>query len=99
MEIMLSEMDGREAVHQVRAIEKGQGVQSTYGVKIIKTTTVQDIQRGYRLRTFKKPESLFTISPESCSSRGPSRKKRKACRTALRLHKADHKCAAVAASA
>jgi CheY-like chemotaxis protein len=46
MEIMLSEMDGREAVHQVRAIEKGQGVQSTYGVKIIKTTTVQDIKEA-----------------------------------------------------
>jgi two-component system chemotaxis response regulator CheY len=44
MDIMMPEMDGKEAVHQVRAMEEGRGIQSTYGAKIIMTTTVNDVK-------------------------------------------------------
>ncbi len=44
MDIMMPEMDGREAVRQVRALEEAQGISSTYGAKIIMTTAVTDIK-------------------------------------------------------
>jgi two-component system chemotaxis response regulator CheY len=43
MDIMMPEMDGREAVREVRAIEEAHGVLSTAGAKIVMTTTVNDI--------------------------------------------------------
>jgi two-component system chemotaxis response regulator CheY len=45
MDIMMPEMDGREAVRQVRAMEKSHGILSTGGAKIIMTTTVDDIKQ------------------------------------------------------
>ena len=48
MDIMMPEMDGREAVRQVRAIESARGILSTFGVKIIMTTTVDDIKEVIR---------------------------------------------------
>ena len=44
MDIMMPEMDGREAVRQIRAMEEAQGILSTYGTKIIMTTGVDDIK-------------------------------------------------------
>jgi len=44
MDIMMPEMDGREAVRQVRATEEAHGILSTSGVKVIMTTTVEDIK-------------------------------------------------------
>jgi two-component system, chemotaxis family, chemotaxis protein CheY len=43
MDIMMPEMDGREAVRRVRAVEEAHGILSSQGAKIIMTTAVDDI--------------------------------------------------------
>jgi two-component system chemotaxis response regulator CheY len=44
MDLMLPEMDGREAVGRLRALEQERGVLSTSGAKIIMTTAVDDLK-------------------------------------------------------
>jgi two-component system chemotaxis response regulator CheY len=44
MDIMMPEMDGAEAVRQIRAMEEAEGILSNYGAKIVMTTAVDDIR-------------------------------------------------------
>jgi two-component system chemotaxis response regulator CheY len=44
MDIMMPEMDGQTAVKEIRALEEAGGTLSTYGVKIIMTTALDDVK-------------------------------------------------------
>ena len=61
MDIMMPEMDGREAVRQVRAIEAAHGILSTFGAKIIMTTTVDDIKEV--IRCFRELCDAYLMKP------------------------------------
>jgi two-component system chemotaxis response regulator CheY len=45
MDILMPEMDGQEALKQVRALEAANGILPADGVKIIMTTTVSDMKQ------------------------------------------------------
>ena len=61
MDIMMPEMDGREAVRQVRALETARGILSTYGAKIIMTTAVDDVREV--IRCFQELCDSYLIKP------------------------------------
>jgi len=44
MDITMPEMDGRQAVHQIRALEEEHGIPSTAGAKIVMTTAADDVK-------------------------------------------------------
>jgi two-component system, chemotaxis family, chemotaxis protein CheY len=45
LDIMMPEMDGHEALRQIRALEEKQGVFSNRGAKIVMTTTVAQVKQ------------------------------------------------------
>jgi len=61
MDIMMPEMDGREAVRQIRAMEEDRGVLSTSGAKIIMTTAVDDIREV--IRCFQELCDAYLVKP------------------------------------
>ncbi len=66
MDIMMPEMDGREAVRQVRAIEQSHGTLSTDGARIIMTTTVDDVKEV--IRCFRELCDAYLIKPIDLAS-------------------------------
>jgi chemotaxis protein histidine kinase CheA len=60
MDILMPEMDGREAVRQVRAMERARGILSA-GAKIIMTTTVHDIKEV--IRCFQELCDAYLMKP------------------------------------
>jgi two-component system chemotaxis response regulator CheY len=61
MDIMMPEMDGKEAVQQVRAMEEAGGVLSNHGVKIIMTTAVTDLREV--MQSFKELCDTYLFKP------------------------------------
>ncbi len=58
---MMPEMDGREAVRQVRALEMEFGILSTNGVKIVMITTVTDVKEV--IRCFRELCDAYLMKP------------------------------------
>ena len=61
MDIMMPEMDGRDAVKQVRALEEAHGVLSASAAKIIMTTAVEDIKEV--MRCFHELCDAYLVKP------------------------------------
>jgi two-component system chemotaxis response regulator CheY len=61
MDIMMPEMDGREAVRQVRALEEAHGILSTFGAKIVMTTAVDDVKEV--IRCFRELCDGYLLKP------------------------------------
>jgi two-component system chemotaxis response regulator CheY len=61
MDIMMPEMDGQIAVKEIRALEQAGGTLSTDGVKIIMTTSVDDVQNV--VRSFESLCDAYLFKP------------------------------------
>jgi two-component system chemotaxis response regulator CheY len=61
MDIMMPVMDGREAVRRIRAMEEAHGILSTSGVKIIMTTTVEEVKEV--IRCFQELCDAYLMKP------------------------------------
>ena len=61
MDIMMPEMDGQEAVRQVRALEEARGVLSPHGAKIVMTTAVNEMKEVFR--SFQALCDAYLVKP------------------------------------
>ncbi|MGA2144722.1 MAG: response regulator [Bryobacteraceae bacterium] len=61
MDIMMPEMDGREAVRQIRALEVAHGILSTSGAKIVMTTALEDVKEV--IRCFQELCDAYLMKP------------------------------------
>lgn len=61
MDIMMPEMDGQEAVRQIRALEEKRGTFSTSGVKIIMVTALDDVKNVFS--SFKALCDVYLFKP------------------------------------
>jgi two-component system chemotaxis response regulator CheY len=61
MDIMMPEMDGREAVKHVREVEAAHGIASAAGVKIIMTTAVDDVREV--MQCFSELCDAYIVKP------------------------------------
>jgi two-component system chemotaxis response regulator CheY len=61
MDIMMPEMDGRQALKQVRALEEAHGTLSTQGAKIIMTTAVNEFKEV--ARCFEELCDAYLLKP------------------------------------
>jgi two-component system chemotaxis response regulator CheY len=65
MDIMMPEMDGREAVARIRAFEESRGISSTHGAKIVMTTAVNEVKDV--IQCFKHLCDAYMMKPISLS--------------------------------
>jgi len=61
MDIMMPEMDGREAVRRMRLIEEAEGIRSTCGARIVMTTTLDDLKEVSRC--FRELCDAYLVKP------------------------------------
>jgi two-component system chemotaxis response regulator CheY len=65
MDIMMPELDGREALKQVRELEAAQGVLSSQGVKVLMITGLSDTKDV--VRSFQELCDAYLVKPISTS--------------------------------
>ncbi|HVZ16492.1 MAG TPA: response regulator [Terriglobales bacterium] len=61
MDILLPEMDGQEAVRQIRSLERERGILSSGGAKIIMTTSVDEMKDV--IRSFQELCDAYLVKP------------------------------------
>ncbi len=61
LDIMMPEMDGQEALRQIRQLEESQGLTSSQGVKVIMTTSLDDTHNV--VDAFKSLCDAYLVKP------------------------------------